>query len=279
LIFHYLGSLEFFLLFLPLVYWCVDAVFGKRLTTLFLLANWSNGWLKDLWHRPRPFMVSSQVHNAVEETSYGIPSGHAQNATVLWGGIALGARRTWVTLAVIAYVLLTAISRMALGVHFPQDVIAGALIGLIWLGLYAWLEPRLSRWLGRIGLWAQIGLVVVLTALLALIHPLLTAGNTPGSVEDSLTVIGALLGMGVGFALEARAVRFNARGVWWKRALRYLVGIVGVLALRFGLGALFESLEPAWAFRLIRYALIGLWAAWGAPLLFVKAKLAARRAG
>ena len=279
LIFHFLGSQEFFLLFLPLVYWCVDAAIGRRLTALFLLANWSNSWLKDLWHRPRPFTVSPEVNNVVDEYSYGIPSGHAQNATVLWGGAALSAQRRWVTVAVIVFVLLTAISRMGLGVHYPQDVIAGLLIGLVWLGLYAWLEPRLSVWLGKIGLWQQIGLAVTVTAILLSIFPLVLTKATSATMDDAVTSVAAFLGMGIGFALETRYVHFNARGVWWKRAIRYVIGIAGLAILRYGLGALFDSLEPGWVFRLIRYGLIGLWAAWGAPVMFVKMKLARARIG
>jgi len=47
-----------------------------------------------------------------------------------------------------------------------------------------------------------------------------------------------------------------------------------VLIVQIGPGLLFEGLEPALAFRLIRYGLIGFWAAYGAPWVFVKTGLA-----
>ncbi len=277
LFFHYAGQEEFFLLVLPLVYWCIDEAFGRRLGIFFMLANWSNGWLKEWWRRPRPFQVSPQVRNVVTETSYGIPSGHAQNAATLWGAVALEAKRRWVTVLVILYVLLTAISRIVLGVHFPQDVIGGMVIGLALLGLYAWLEPKLSGWITEQRLWGQIGIVVAATALLLIIHPGLIPPSTPDALAGAVTPAASFLGLGIGFALEVRLVRFDAHGVWWKRIIRLMLGLAVVLALRLGLGALFEGLEPAILFRLIRYGLIGLWAALGAPWVFVKTRLADRR--
>jgi hypothetical protein len=48
-----------------------------------------------------------------------------------------------------------------------------------------------------------------------------------------------------------------------------------VLALRFGLKAVFEGLEPEAAWRFARYAAMGLWAGVGAPWLMVRLGAAA----
>jgi membrane-associated phospholipid phosphatase len=288
-VFHYLGSEDFYLAILPLVYWCVDAGFGRRLSAVLMLSMWSNAWLKGWFMRPRPFMVSGEVQNMLEETSYGLPSGHTQGTTTLWSTVALQTRRTWVTIAVTALVVLMAVSRMVAGVHFPQDVIGGILFGLVWLGLYAGLEPRLAPWLERQGLWTQIALIAAATAVMLVIHPGLIPVSSPEwlaepqPLDDLLagpvTPAAAFLGLGIGFALEVRYVRFDVAGPWWKRVLRYVIGVAGVLALRFGLGALFGLLDGVIGpliLRLIRYTLIGLWAALGAPWLFVITGLAGR---
>ncbi len=274
LIFHYLGLEEFFLAALPLIYWCVNEAWGRRLTIFFMINAWLNALVKEAWGRPRPYQVSGQVNNVVEETSWGIPSGHAQNATVLFGAIALRVRQSWLTWLVVLYVLLMAISRMALGVHFPQDAIGGVLIGVLLLAIFVWAEPRLSVRLAAMSLWAQIGLTLLVAAIMLLIHPFLIPPTSQAGIEPGGTVIGTFVGMGIGFALEVRTSRFDARGAIWKRIVRYAIGLVGILALRFGLGAAFEGLEPDLVFRLIRYALIGFWAAFGAPWLFVKTGLA-----
>ncbi len=284
LIFAFAGSEEFYLALLPLIYWCFDASLGRRLAPLALISFWTNAWLKAWWQRPRPYFVSSQVRNVVTENSYGLPSGHAQGATTLWGALAWEVRRSWVTILVILYVVLMALSRVALGVHYPQDVLGGVLIGLLAVGLYALLESKIGAWLGQQSLWTQIGVVGAATALMLAIHPGLIPPTSPRWLAEPVpfseliagpvTPAAAFLGMGIGFALEVRYARFNAGGAWWKRLLRFVLGLVGVLALRFGLGALFEGLEPTLVFRLIRYTLIGLWAGFGAPWVFVKARLA-----
>ncbi len=271
-IFHYLGAEQFYLVALPLIYWCVDEVFGRQLALFFLLVSWSNSWLKALFHRPRPAHVSNAVHPLVEESGYGPPSGHAQDAAALWGVVAYRVRRAWVTVAVIVFVLLVMLFRMVVGVHYLHDVLLGAPLGAVLVGVYAWGEPRASKWLKEQALLAQIGLAILVTAILLGIS--LVTNATPTAIEGAGTSLGAFMGMGIGFALEARYIRFRADGQPWKRVLRFLLGIIGVLALWQGLSIAFEGLEPALMFRLIRYGLVGLWGAFGAPWAFVRIGLA-----
>ena len=84
----------------------------------------------------------------------------------------------------------------------------------------------------------------------------------------------ALLGIGAGFVLERRLVRFSVNGRWWKRATRYLLGIAVLIGLWAGSQTVFSDLQPAALFRFIRYALIGLWGSLGAPWVFIKLRLA-----
>lgn len=97
-----------------------------------------NGLLKLGFGRPRPqiFDWGTQV------ASWSFPSGHAMSATVVYGTVAYLATRLQVrrlhrviTLACAAIVIvLIALSRLYLGVHYPSDVIAGVIIGLAWAG-------------------------------------------------------------------------------------------------------------------------------------------------
>ena len=274
LIFHYLGYGQFYLILLPMIYWCVDAPFGRRLGLFFLVAGWSNLWIKALFHRPRPAFVSDAVHPTVEEPGYGLPSGHAQNAAALWGVVAFRARRAWVTIAVVVYVLLVMVSRMVVGVHYPQDVVIGALIGGLLVGAYVWGEPHVSGWLKAQKLLVQIGLAVLVAVIMLGLS--LMADTAQATLETAGTTVGAFVGMGIGIALETRFVRFRADGPGWKRLVRFLLGIAGLLVLWYGLDKAFEGLEPALLLRVIRYGLMGLWGAFGAPWVFVRSRLAER---
>jgi len=88
-------------------------------------------------HRPRP-----PVHrlDVVPPTS-SFPSGHTAASIVLYAGLAIIALRTstrrWLrVLAVCAAVLIpigVAFSRLYRGMHYPTDVLAGALLAFLWL--------------------------------------------------------------------------------------------------------------------------------------------------
>lgn len=286
LLFSLLGSTDFYLVVLPLIFWSIDERAGRRIGLFFLLSIWLNSALKMAWQRPRPYMASTEVTVPVSaiEPSYGIPSGHAQGTATMWGSIAVEAKRRWVTVIAIVYTLLMATSRLAIGVHYLQDAIAGLLIGGLLLGLYVWLEPRFGQWMAAQSLLIQIGVVVLGAGLLLILHPGLIPVSTPPSLtipvslDDilswSVSPAASVLGAGIGFVLEYRYLRFNASGSWWKRSLRFILGLAGLAVLRYGLGALFEGLEPPLVFRLIRYSIIGLWIGFGAPWLFVKLNLA-----
>ncbi|MEE9495325.1 MAG: hypothetical protein V3V39_02270 [Desulfobacterales bacterium] len=58
------------------------------------------------------------------------------------------------------------------------------------------------------------------------------------------------------------------------RIVRFIPGFIVLIGIWMGLRIAFEGMEPAWLFRVIRYALAGLWCALGAPWLFVRLRLA-----
>jgi undecaprenyl-diphosphatase len=79
------------------------------------------------------------------------PSGHTAAAITLYGGLAIiaarASTRAWlrtlaVTLAIVAPVCV-GFARLYRGMHFPTDVVAGALLGLTWLTIASWVVlPR-----------------------------------------------------------------------------------------------------------------------------------------
>jgi hypothetical protein len=68
---------------------------------------------------------------------------------------------------------------------------------------------------------------------------------------------------------------FQAEGPIWKRALRYIVGLIGVVILWMVLGAVFPRQEEliSYSLRYLRYALVGFWVTGGAPWLFLRFSL------
>jgi undecaprenyl-diphosphatase len=78
--------------------------------------------------RPRPFQSLEQVKaGAAPLDAFSFPSGHTLHAVAF----TLVALEYWPGLAplLLPFTLLTAASRVALGLHYPSDVLAGAAIG------------------------------------------------------------------------------------------------------------------------------------------------------
>ncbi len=134
--FSFLGEENFFSAFIPVVYWCVDATLGIRLLTLLVFSNFINGLGKWVFRAPRPYWVDARVKALSIEPSYGLPSGHAQNAVGIWWMVAGTAGKTWARVAAVLLILAISVSRVYLGVHFPLDVIGGWVIGIVLLAVY-----------------------------------------------------------------------------------------------------------------------------------------------
>ena len=260
-----IGQEEFYLLLLPLLFWCVDLGLGARLAFLFLLSSYLNTGLKDLFRQPRPFDLDPRVRLFFAE-GYGLPSGHAQSAVVVWGSIAAWARKSWFWVMAIGLMALIGFSRIYLGMHFPTDVLAGWTIGAVLLGLHLALQPRIEKRLVKLSLGKQIFLALALPLVLLLAYP----------VEDTVAPMAVLAGVGAGSALRHRYVSFSARGPWRQRAVRFLAGCASVLALYLGLKAALPGEGSALylVFRSLCYGLIGVWISLGAPWLFRLLKLA-----
>ncbi|AZG45588.1 phosphatase PAP2 family protein [Gordonia insulae] len=102
--------------------------------------------LKHLFARPRP----PTVDRLLDIDTYSFPSGHAMMSTIVFGLLAVAAFRlsAWVRAHPIVLLLAPAgaiaigCTRVYLGVHWTTDVLAGWLIGAVWVAGCAWLCAR-----------------------------------------------------------------------------------------------------------------------------------------
>lgn len=84
--------------------------------------------IRFFYHRPRPF-VYHNIDRLFSESSYSFPSGHAIFFFALAAGVYHYNHKVGNWLFALA-VLIT-VARVVAGVHYPSDILAGAVLGII----------------------------------------------------------------------------------------------------------------------------------------------------
>jgi len=295
--FSYLGTEDFFFLVLPLIYWSIDSSLGLRVGFILVTSSMFNYVAKIWFAGPRPYWVSSHVRALWPEATFGMPSGHAQEAVAVWGMIAAYTKRVWIWVAAILIIFLIGFSRLYLGSHFPHDVILGWVIGTIILWIFVRFWEGVAEWIGSKSLRYQIFMAFMLSLVFIglglgsmalrnnfqipdawINNILLVEAEVPAPIDanGTFTSAGTVFGLAAGAAWIVSLGGFQAKGPFEKRALRYIVGLIGILIFWMGLGAILPRGDGFifYILRFIRYTLVGWWVTGGAPWVFIRIQLA-----
>ncbi len=111
-----------------------------------LVAGAISTTLKLTVQRARPFTTYPDViYQKTEVGSYSFPSGHTNFAFATATSLTLAFPKWYVIVPAYSYAAAVGYSRMYLGVHYPSDVLAGALIGA-GSALLTW---KAQKWLNK----------------------------------------------------------------------------------------------------------------------------------
>ncbi len=236
----YIGEMEVVLSIMAVIYWCVSKRYGS-----YLLMGWSanrilNGFLKVTACAYRPWIRDPRIVPDPEAlsaaTGYSFPSGHSVNAASLYGGGMI--RKEFPKILRIFFgliVVLIAFSRIYLGVHTPQDIIVGALSGL----LVMWLISKLMNWVDAHPEkdWTVLligGGIAVAVAVFAALKSYPEDYDAAGELlvdgakmaKDTFKAVGWGLGYLIGWVLERRKIGFSTDVMMKTRASRLVVGLL-----------------------------------------------------
>ena len=272
----HLGEETVFMVAALFVFWCVSKRHGYYLLAIGFAGTVLNQFLKLLFRIPRPWVLDSDftiVESArAQATGYSFPSGHSQNAIGTFGGIARFTRRKWVRAAAIVVAVLVPLSRMYLGVHTPLDVGVAAVIAVaLVFALYPLMERSDSRH-GVMGAVLAVMLALAVGSLLFVsLYPFpadVDAANLASGVENAWKLLGATVGMLVGWWLDVRFIHFDTRAVWYVQLIKLVGGLALLLGIRAALKAPLAAALGAGAGGAVRYGVMVLFAAAVWPMVF-----------
>ena len=223
------------ILILGFVYWCYDKRLGKTLGLTVLSGYTLFSMLKGIFLRQRPYVVHGDIRivrppepgaNVYDLTAqgYSFPSGHSANVVTSFGTLATQLKKRWMTIAAVALPLLTGLSRMALGAHYPTDVLAGWTIGAACVLAIPLLERKVTDTRVLYGILLLLGL----------------PGFFYCRSDDYFNAFGLLAGFMAGTLLEARCVKFEST----RKPLWMIARLAGGLAVYFALNALLKLPFP-----------------------------------
>ena len=252
------------------LYWCWDKELGKHVGLNLLFAVTLCGMVKNIVLRRRPYFDNEGIKclKAVDSKAdiydisaqgYSFPSIHATKAVTMYTSLGLHTKnKVWMVLLGIILPLLIGLSRVALGVHYPTDVIAGWLIGALIIFLVPFLKEKIkNRWV---------------------FYAILVLATVPGwffcKSTDYYTGFGFLTGFILATEFEERFVKFETTRNVLRWILRLGIGIGlyfafnTLLKLPFSSDFLDSGTMLAYAVRAMRYFVITFVIIGAYPLLF-----------
>lgn len=219
-------------------FWAINKKNGSFLFLNVGLSRFLMQFLKLTFCVYRPYIRSDKLVPLEQASGYSFPSGHSITATANYGTLASCYRKyRSVVVFFLFMIALTVFSRNYIGVHTPQDVLAGTFLG----GFVVILAPNIWSWIDRAAdreyLVPAAGILLTIIFLLYIsfksyptdyIDGVLIV-NPAKMVQDGYKDAGRFLGLTLGWFLERRFVRFSLQVPMHQKVMRCCVGTLILL--------------------------------------------------
>ena len=262
-LFAFFGSEEGLLLLMLIAFFCWKKESGKKLIlTVVPMIAWM-AMIKAVVKRPRPYMEYPEtikplalVDDAagaqdITAQGYSFPSMHSGTVAASYFTLAKDIKEKWATILAAFLTIAVGISRVAAGMHYPSDVLAGWLIGFAAIGIYSYLEKHIENENQR-------SLILLISTIPGLLFV---------RTQEYFTILGMMIGSTLAFIFEEKYVNFQPTG----KILFMILRVAGAFAIFLVLNTLLKMpFDPAYlasdnigALLIRTFVIIGVY-----PLLF-----------
>ena len=235
------------ILLLGFFYWCWDKKTGKYIGEITIMGALWNPMVKNIFCRRRPYMDNENIDLLrliakdadkydVAAQGFSFPSGHSTNAAAMYGALArLQNRQAFIYAGFLMFAV--GFSRVAVGAHYPTDVVCGWGMGLLVVFFIPWLKKKLQN--ENLFYW-----IFVITAL---------PGVYYCRSEDYFTALGLLIGFVLAIKFEERYVKFENT----REPLRIVLRLIGGGVIYFAFNFVLKRVLPAGdVVRVLRYTAV-----------------------
>ncbi|MGI5887886.1 MAG: phosphatase PAP2 family protein [Oscillospiraceae bacterium] len=257
-----LGETAIMVVIIGALYLCIDKEYGLYVGTNIMCTITLNPFIKNIFLRRRPYFdnpgikclkpvdSSADIYDITAQ-DYSFPSGHSTNSTTAYVSLAryrrtMGKRSVVLDIIAVLFPFLIGVSRVALGVHYPTDVIAGWALGVAVSFLLPYILYKVKR-----KYLVFIGMAVIFL---------------PGfffcKTNDFYTGYGTMVGFYAAYIFEEKFVKFGKP----KNFLFGLIRVVGCGAVYLGMNALLKlpfssdfltsASTAAFIVRAVRHAIV-----------------------
>lgn len=239
------------ILLLPaFVYWCLNKRKGLFIFYAWKISQTINSIVKLTACVYRPWVRDPRIIPAGDAIKtaggYSFPSGHTMMAGPIYGGLVTCTRNKLVRAFWVVMILVLMFSRNYLGVHTPQDVIVGCVLGVLSLYIAHWVLGWIDRHPEKDGLVMLIsGLAGILTLVYVTYKPYpmdYVDGKLlvdPVAMQiDSWGDAGAMATFALCWYIESRFIKFEVTGFNVKGVILCVVGMIPLHWLIWSLGGI-----------------------------------------
>ncbi|MEJ9114763.1 phosphatase PAP2 family protein [Bacillus paramobilis] len=252
ILFRFISSIAnetLYLVIISILYWCVSKRKAFHMIVMLCFSGYIGIVVKEFMKIPRPYTYDGvQVLYEKSAAGYSFPSTHVQLATTFWSSFMSLCKKRIIWIIGIIFIIVVAISRLYLRVHWLSDIVGAVLISVTVVYLYTKVIVELSDrkfiLLQRIIL--AVSLIMYFTT----------------DQIDNLKLLGVLTGSTIGIMLENHFIKVNENDNLKIQVVKTVLG----LSFMFMIQLILKKVIPDMYY--LRYVLTGITITFLCPFLF-----------